>query len=88
MSRRRRCEATWCRAEHAWHGLGRRLGTKQRVEVVLVGGPRPFINIHAPGQIPGAIGPIVNINHRATLRSLATAILAELDANPLRRRRR
>lgn len=84
---RRRCDATWCKTDHAWHGRGRRLGGQERVAIVLVGGSRPYLNIHAPGPIPGARGPTVILEHRATLRSLARAILAELDAPKKRGRR-
>jgi hypothetical protein len=70
-----KCDLPWCRTDHRWHSRQRKTYS---AKAVLVGGPRPYINVHALGIIDGP----------ANLRDLANAILKELgEAKPKRRKR-
>lgn len=72
MSRRKPC-SSWCVEQHRFHGE-----TIDGQEVVLVGGPRPYLSVTAHQQV-------ATIMHRGQLRRLAEAILAELAATEPKR---
>jgi hypothetical protein len=85
VSRRARCHAAWCRQEHRWHVAARAIGVGAGpAEITLVGGRGMYVAIlRRDGSTPTIL-----IEHRRRLRSLATAILAELDATKPKPRRR
>lgn len=65
-----------------WHKFAVRPDRK-RGEVTLVGGPRPYLVIHAD-VLPGATKTCVSISGQQTLRALARAILK--NTKPRRKR--
>lgn len=77
MSRRKPC-SSWCAQDHRFHGE-----TIHGENVVLVGGPRPYLNVTADATI----GHVGTVAHRGQLRRLADAILAELAAHERKPRR-
>ncbi len=70
-----RCSSGWCRAQHKFCETTRSLGASPPGRFVLVGGPRPYLNVHS--DVPGAL---YHMSGPKQLRRLAHAILRTVKA--------